>query len=271
MGRDPLQDQWVVRASVILPIPSDVVLYYICDHGKRSAWDLQFPISSHIATFDENTELVHWKSSEFMRPWSSCYGGLVVLVLLVASLASSGVVLVVLALILWQSEHLYQSIASPRDVVVLRQVLRKQQENERVPAVITILEKSIVNERVPPRQGVVRAIQRLGGWRLEPLENGHTLVTFTSDLDGQGWWLSEQKRLVLIQRLELLSLLLEYVHQSHVLVATLGVEQEYEQEESDTEAIGTPTTRDDASLDVSSSRVLSRDGASSHWIAQAHR
>ncbi|GLD97463.1 hypothetical protein PINS_up006147 [Pythium insidiosum] len=234
--------RYVARASCILPVASEVAAYIITDHAKRAEWDVQFPRASHVASFDESTELVHLDggfgfqqlttTKPFLAPQAAAVLGAVVTGLVSVTVLASDALLVAVVVggivgAVVNSVD-YSALCLPRDLLVLRYVRETSVLEKRAPSmsdildadgdenppVVTILEKSVASELKLPTSGVVRAHVDLSGWLLEPCDAGHTRVTYVTDLDAMGAVSRQTKLEFLLQRLTSVAVLREYVTQS---------------------------------------------------------
>ncbi|TMW56818.1 hypothetical protein Poli38472_006828 [Pythium oligandrum] len=229
------------RGSVVLPVPSEVAAYYVCDHTKRADWDIHFPRSHHVVKFDEATELVHLtrgvqqirSTKAFVSPQVAATVGAVVGGVIAfpswGQLLNSMALFALIAVVVNSVD--YSGLCAPRDLLLLRQVKKRKaktgiddddDEVDHGQPIIVVLEKSVTNERKSEVSDVIRAHQGLGGWQLEPLDGGRTLVTYVTDIDTRGWLSAETKKDFMLQRLDCLAVLLEFVNQSQLSVAELG-------------------------------------------------
>ncbi|TMW64014.1 hypothetical protein Poli38472_014131 [Pythium oligandrum] len=238
VGADPSGVKFYARASTILPVPSDVASFYITDHAKRAEWDIHFPHSMHVASFDEATDLIHISggfqqiesTKPFVTPQLAAAAGSLLGALLASSWDSmlvSAVIAGIVGAVLNSIE--YSVLCAPRDLVLVRHVRESSMMDKRVasssdimedgedtPPVVMILEKSVVSELKPTLDGAVRAHVGLSGWLLEPVEGDRTRATYVSDLDAKGWVSPATKKDFLLQRLGCVSVLLEHVTQSQL-------------------------------------------------------
>ncbi|KAJ0393599.1 hypothetical protein P43SY_007641 [Pythium insidiosum] len=248
IGRDKTRQQWVVRGSVMLSVPPEIAVHYISDHARRGEWDVHFPRAQHVASLDDTTEIVHLSGAEegdaptitvtkpLVTPQRAALLGALAaagLMLVLTSpsdqpvVAVSGVALAALIAVVVNSVD-YSALCAPRDLLVLRQIRRNRRKAKAAVsgvsddeddddhfgrnAVITILEKSVANERRPERSGVVRATQTRSGWLLEPTDGGRgTVVTHVSDIDVGGSVSDGTRRAFLVERLECLAVLRDVV------------------------------------------------------------
>ncbi|CAI5730024.1 unnamed protein product [Hyaloperonospora brassicae] len=234
------------RASVVLPVSSEVAAILLTDHARRAEWDLHFPQSSHIATFDDATDLVHLSSGGFAqvqktRPFVAPHVAAAACALCAAllwSAASWEALFTAMAYaaaiggIVSTVDH--SAFTVPRDLVLLRHMRESaapeshdssedKSVDEMGRSVVLILEKSVVNELKPVTPGTVRAYVGLSGWLLEPVASGRaTLVTYITDLDMQGWLSPSTRQSFLLSRLDCVSVLSEYVNQAQLCGSELG-------------------------------------------------
>ncbi|GLE01296.1 hypothetical protein PINS_up010126 [Pythium insidiosum] len=252
IGLDKTRAQWVVRGSVLLSVPPEIAVHYISDHARRGEWDVHFPRSQHVASLDDATEIVHLagaedaagvptitKTAPLFTPQRAALLGAIAatgLMLVLTSpsdqpvVAISGVALAALLAVVVNSVD-YSALCAPRDLLVVRQIRRNRRKTKAVSddegddddddddgarfgrgAVITILEKSVSNERRPVRSEVVRATQTRSGWLLEPTDGGRgTVVTHVSDINLGGSVSEGTRRAFLVERLECLAVLRDVV------------------------------------------------------------
>ncbi|KAF1321228.1 Oxysterol binding family protein, partial [Globisporangium splendens] len=283
IGKDAMSGKEYARASVVLPVSSEVAAYLLADHAKRAEWDLHFPHSSHIASFDDATDLVHLSSGAsntsgkfsqlqttkpFLPPQmaaAACSAGALLLSgaswdAMLTNIVYAGVVGGVV------NSMDYSALCAPRDLLLLRHVretsvLDSQSNNascsdllntegeECGQSMVLILEKSVTNELKLPTSGVVRAHVGLSGWLLEPVDVSRTLATYVTDVDMKGWVSPATKRQFLLDRLDCVAVLLEYVTQRQLCGATRGLG--FDGDESDDD--------DDHHHGMSSSKDLGRN------------
>ncbi|POM58265.1 Hypothetical protein PHPALM_37108 [Phytophthora palmivora] len=246
IGTDSVSGKQYARASVVLPVSSEVAAILLADHARRAEWDVHFPQSSHVANFDDATDLVHLSSGSFAqiqrtKPFvtphvaaaacalcAALFSGVssweALLTVMVYAAAIGGVV----------SSIDYSALTEPRDLVILRHVRESaapdsqdsgddKSVDEMGQSVALILEKSVVNELKPVVSGTVRAHVGLSGWLLEPVDSGRaTLATYITDLDMKGWLSSITRQTFLLSRLDCVSVLSEYVNQAQLCGSELG-------------------------------------------------
>ncbi|KAL4172776.1 hypothetical protein KRP22_007938 [Phytophthora ramorum] len=246
VGTDSVSGKQYARASVVLPVSSEVAAILLADHGRRAEWDVHFPLSSHVATFDDATDLVHVSSGSFAqvqrtKPFvaphvaaaacamcAALFSGAssweALLTAMVYAAAIGGIV----------SSIDYSALTTPRDLLLLRHVRESaapdghdssddKSVDEMGQSVVLILEKSVVNELKPVLSGTVRAHVGLSGWLLEPVDSGRaTLATYITDLDMKGWLSPTTRESFLLSRLDCASVLSEYVNQAHLCGSELG-------------------------------------------------
>jgi hypothetical protein len=253
VGENKTNGKFYARGSVVLPVSSDVAAHLLCDHIKRSEWDIHFPISTHVATFGDNTDLVHLTggakpSSPVHAPFSTLQVPIAISATLGALLSSS-----------WESVGLnaasagilggllgsmdWSSFCVPRDLLVVRHVratsslkrsascsdiLDAEAEETIGHSVFLILEKSVVNELKPALSGMLRAQVGLSGWLVEPADLGRTLVTYVTDIDLRGWISRQRKKQFAIERLNTLAVLVEVANQCKLYELDLHDEEEEE-------------------------------------------
>ncbi|DAZ92710.1 TPA: hypothetical protein N0F65_012835 [Lagenidium giganteum] len=235
------------RASVVLPVSSEVAAFMLTDHSKRSEWDIHFPSSTHVAAFDESTNLVHLSggfrqlssTKSFVSPQVAVAVSAILGLLFPGSwddVVRNVVVAAIVGGVLNSID--FGFLCQPRDLLLLRHVRESSVMDKRAAScsdiidnegngcgqsVIMILEKSVVNELKPTVSGYVRAHSGLSGWLLEPVELGRTLATYVSDVDAKGWVSPATKTAFLMERLECVAVLLEYLNQSRLCGSDLGL------------------------------------------------
>lgn len=266
IGKDTVSGKVYARASVVLPVSSEVAGYLLSDHSKRCEWDLHFPHSAHVASFDEATDLVHlsggFQQISTTKPFVSPQ--------LAAAAFSAGAALVsaswdtILTNIMYAgvvggivNSIDYSALCVPRDLLLLRHIretsvmdknntLRSDMLNaegeECGQSMVLILEKSVTNELKLPTSAVVRAHIGLSGWLLEPVDAGRTLATYVTDIDMKGWVSPETKKKFLLERLDCVSVLNEYVGQTQLCGSEHGIG--YDGDESDDEHMSDATDND---------------------------
>ncbi|RLN90339.1 hypothetical protein BBJ28_00013208 [Nothophytophthora sp. Chile5] len=246
LGTDPRSGKQYARASVVLPVSSEVVACLLEDHARRADWDVHFPRSAHVATFDDATDLVHLSSDGFAqvqqtKPFVAPHIAAAACALGAALFSAAASWEALLTAMLYAaaigglaSGVDYSTLTVPRDLLLLRHVRESaapdQQDSnddksvdEMGQSVVLILEKSVVNEHKPIVSGVVRAHVGLSGWLLEPVNGGRaTLATYVTDLDVQGWLSPATRESFLLSRLDCVAVLHEYVSQSQLCGAELG-------------------------------------------------
>uniref|UniRef100_A0AAV1UEP5 PH domain-containing protein n=1 Tax=Peronospora matthiolae TaxID=2874970 RepID=A0AAV1UEP5_9STRA len=212
LGTDMSSGKQYARASVVLPVSSEVAAILLADHARRAEWDIHFPQSSHVATFDDATDLVHLSSGSFAQVQKT------------KPFIAPHVAATVCAF----------AFTAPRDLVLLRHVRESavsdshdsgedKSVDEMGQSVVLMLEKSVANELKPIVPGIVRACVGLSGWLLEPVGSGHaTLATYITDLDMRGWLSPLTRQSFLISRLDCVSVLSEYVNQAQLCGPELG-------------------------------------------------
>lgn len=242
IGTDNVSGKVYARASVVLPVSSEVAAYLLADHAKRSEWDVHFPTSTHVASFDDATDLVHLTSAApqlratapFVAPQVAA-GALSVAAAVFASAATWDALLtnMVYAGVVGGVVNSvdYSALCAPRDVLLLRHVressildkhnascsdMLNAEGDECGQSMVLILEKSVVNELKLPTSGVVRAHVGLSGWLLEPVDVSRTLATYVTDIDMKGWVSPATKRAFLLERLDCVAVLHEYVRQTQL-------------------------------------------------------
>uniref|UniRef100_A0AAV1VJZ7 PH domain-containing protein n=1 Tax=Peronospora matthiolae TaxID=2874970 RepID=A0AAV1VJZ7_9STRA len=246
LGTDMSSGKQYARASVVLPVSSEVAAILLADHARRAEWDLHFPQSSHVATFDDATDLVHLSSGSFAqvqktKPFIAPHVAATVCALCAALLWSTASWEALLTAMTYAaavggivSTIDHSAFTAPRDLVLLRHVRESaapeshdssedKSVDEMGRSVVLILEKSVVNELKPIVPGIVRACVGLSGWLLEPVALGRaTLVTYITDLDMQGWLSPSARQSFLLSRLDCVSVLSEYVNQAQLCGSELG-------------------------------------------------
>lgn len=245
LGTDTVSGAVYARASVVLPVSSEVAAYLLSDHTRRSEWDVHFPRSSHVASFDDATDLVHlaggFPQLRATRPFLSPQLAAAASAAVAASAALASVAS-------WDALVLhtvcasvagsvvnsvdYSALCTPRDLVLLRHIretsvldshrasthahLLNAEGDECGQSMVLILEKSVVSELKPATRNVVRAHVGLSGWLLEPVDGSRTLATYVTDLDMKGWLSPATKRAFLLERLACVAVLSEYVAQTQL-------------------------------------------------------
>lgn len=246
LGTDSASGKQYARASVVLPVSSEVAAILLADHARRAEWDVHFPQSSHVANFDDATDLVHLSSGSFAqiqrtKPFVAPHIAAAACALCAALFSGASSWEALLTAMVYAaaiggvaSSIDYSTITTPRDLVLLRHVRESaapdQQDanddksvDEMGQSVVLILEKSVVNELKPVTPGTVRAHVGLSGWLLEPVDGGHaTLATYVTDLDMKGWLSPATRQSFLLSRLDCVSVLSEYVNQAQLCGAELG-------------------------------------------------
>ncbi|KAE8994030.1 hypothetical protein PR003_g20626 [Phytophthora rubi] len=246
IGTDSSSGKQYARASVVLPVSSEVAAILLADHARRAEWDLHFPQSSHVATFDDATDLVHVSSGSFAqiqrtRPFVAPHVAAAACALCAALFSGASSWEALLTAMVYAaavggivSSIDYSALTVPRDLVLLRHVRESavpdsqdsgddKSVDEMGQSVVLILEKSVVNELKPVVTGSVRAHVGLSGWLLEPVDSGHaTLATYITDLDMKGWLSPTTRQSFLLSRLDCVSVLSEYVNQAQLCGSELG-------------------------------------------------
>lgn len=246
IGTDSGSGKQYARASVVLPVSSEVAAILLADHGRRAEWDLQFPQSSHVATFDDATDLVHLSSGSFAqiqrtKPFVAPHMAAAACALCAALFSGASSWEALLTAMVYAAaiggivnSIDYSALTKPRDLVLLRHVRESaapdsqdsgddKSVDEMGQSVVLILEKSVVNELKPVATGAVRAHVGLSGWLLEPVDSGHaTLATYITDLDMKGWLSPTTRQSFLLSRLDCVSVLSEYVNQAQLCGSELG-------------------------------------------------
>ncbi|KAK1944083.1 Oxysterol-binding protein 9 [Phytophthora citrophthora] len=246
IGTDSGSGKQYARASVVLPVSSEVVAILLTDHARRAEWDVHFPQSSHVATFDDATDLVHLSSGNFAqiqqtKPIVASHVAAAACALCAALFSGASSWEALLTAMVYAaavggivSRIDYSALTTPRDLIILRHVRESaapdsqdssddKSVDELGQSVALILEKSVVNELKPVVSGVVRAHVGLSGWLLEPVDSGHaTLATYITDLDMKGWLSPTTRQSFLLSRLDCVSVLSEYVNQAHLCGSELG-------------------------------------------------
>ncbi|KAL3665448.1 hypothetical protein V7S43_009483 [Phytophthora oleae] len=246
IGTDSSSGKQYARASVVLPVSSEVAAILLADHARRAEWDVHFPQSSHVATFDDATDLVHLSSGSFAqiqqtKPVVAPHVAAAACALCAALFSGASSWEALLAAMVYAaavggivSSIDYSALTTPRDLVILRHVRESaapdsqdsgddKSVDEMGQSVVLILEKSVVNELKPVVSGVVRAHVGLSGWLLEPVDSGRaTLATYITDLDMKGWLSPTTRQSFLLSRLDCVSVLSEYVNQAHLCGSELG-------------------------------------------------
>ncbi|KAG6948053.1 hypothetical protein JG687_00015720 [Phytophthora cactorum] len=246
IGTDATSGKQYARASVVLPVSSEVAAILLADHARRSEWDVHFPHSAHVATFDDATDLVHLSSGSFAqiqhtKPFVAPHVAAAACALCAALFSGTSSWEALLTAMVYAaaiggiaSSIDYSTLTTPRDLVVLRHVRESAAPDsqdsgddksvaEMGQSVVLILEKSVVNELKPVISGTVRAHVGLSGWLLEPVDSGHaTLVTYITDLDMKGWLSPTTRQSFLLSRLDCVSVLSEYVNQAQLCGSELG-------------------------------------------------
>ncbi|CAI5723397.1 unnamed protein product [Peronospora farinosa] len=246
IGTDLRSGKQYARASVVLPVSSEVAAILLADHARRAEWDVHFPQSSHVATFDDATDLVHLSSGSFAqvqrtKPFVAPHVAATACALCAvffASTASWGALLTAMvyaaAIGGIVSSIDYSALTAPRDLVLLRHIREsavpdsqdsgeEKSVDEMGQSVVLMLEKCVANELKPVIPGTVRAHIGLSGWLLEPVASGHaTLATYITDLDMRGWLSPLTRQSFLLSRLDCVSVLSEYVNQAQLCGSELG-------------------------------------------------
>ncbi|CAH0482402.1 unnamed protein product [Peronospora belbahrii] len=246
IGTDSRSGKKYARASVMLPVSSEVAAILLADHARRAEWDIHFPQSSHVATFDDATDLVHLSSGSFAqiqqtKPFVAPHVAAAACALCAALFSSATLWEALLAVMVYAaavggvlSSIDYSVLTAPRDLVLLRHVRESavsdshdsgedKSVDEMGQSVVLMLEKSVANELKPAVPGNVRAHVGLSGWLLEPVGSGHaTLATYITDLDMRGWLSPLTRQSFLISRLDCVSVLSEYVNQAQLCGPELG-------------------------------------------------
>eukprot|EP00644_Phytophthora_capsici_P001788 jgi/Phyca11/564296/estExt2_Genewise1.C_PHYCAscaffold_140348 len=246
IGTDSSSGKQYARASVVLPVSSEVAAILLADHARRAEWDVHFPQSAHVATFDDATDLVHLSSGSFAqiqqtKPIVAPHVAAAACALCAALFSGASSWEALLTAMIYAaavggivSSIDYSTLTAPRDLVVLRHVRESatpdsqdssddKSADEMGQSVVLILEKSVVNELKPVVSGIVRAHVGLSGWLLEPVDSGHaTLATYITDLDMKGWLAPTTRQSFLLSRLDCVSVLSEYVNQAHLCGSELG-------------------------------------------------
>ncbi|KUF96052.1 Dynein beta chain [Phytophthora nicotianae] len=246
IGTDSSSGKQYARASVSLPVSSEVAAILLADHARRAEWDVHFPHSAHVATFDDATDLVHLSSGSFAqvqhtKPFVAPHVAAAACALCAALFSGASSWEALLTAMVYAaaiggiaSSIDYSTLTTPRDLVLLRHVRESaapdsqdssddKSEDEMGQSVVLILEKSVVNELKPDISGTVRAHVGLSGWLLEPVDSGHaTLATYITDLDMKGWLSPATRQSFLLSRLDCVSVLSEYVNQAQLCGSELG-------------------------------------------------
>jgi hypothetical protein len=246
IGTDSGSGKQYARASVVLPVSSEVAAILLADHARRADWDVHFPQSSHVANFDDATDLVHLSSGSFgqvqrTKPFVAPHVAAAACALCAALFSSASSWEALLTAMVYAaaiggivSSVDYSALTAPRDLLLLRHVREsaapdaqdsgdEKSVDEMGQSVALILEKSVVNELKPVVSGTVRAHVGLSGWLLEPVDAGHaTLATYITDLDVKGWLSPATRQSFLLSRLDCVSVLSEYVNQAHLCGSELG-------------------------------------------------
>ncbi|KAI9992191.1 hypothetical protein PInf_017576 [Phytophthora infestans] len=246
IGTDSTSGKQYARASVVLPVSSEVAAILLADHARRAEWDVHFPHSAHVATFDDATDLVHLSSGSFAqiqqtKPFVAPHVAATACALCAALFSGASTWEALLTAMVYAaavggivSSIDYSTLTTPRDLVLLRHVRESaapdsqdssddKSEDEMGKSVVLILEKSVVNELKPISSGSVRAHVGLSGWLLEPVDSGHaTLATYITDLDVKGWLSPATRQSFLLSRLDCVSVLSEYVNQAQLCGSELG-------------------------------------------------
>ncbi|RLN44187.1 hypothetical protein BBJ29_003226 [Phytophthora kernoviae] len=246
IGKDSVSGKQYARASVVLPVSSEVAACLLADHARRAEWDVHFPQSSHVATFDDATDLVHLSSGTYAqiqctKPFVAPHIAAAACALCAALFSGASSWEALLTAMVYAaaiggiaSSIDYSSIITPRDLLLLRHVRESavpdQQDSnddnsvdEMGQSVVLILEKSVANELKPISPGTVRAHVGLSGWLFEPVDAGHaTLATYVTDLDMKGWLSPATRESFLLSRLDGVSVLSEYVNQARLCGSELG-------------------------------------------------
>lgn len=218
------------KISLILPVTTDVAGYLIMDNARRSEWDAQFPVVSHVAKLDDCTTLIHIRGGlqqirnvklSLLEGVGFSFCNILICVItgvhIISCLAFAGVIFHLLTSIDWSP------LVAPRDLLLLQHCRERSAIEHRRglssssdfsgESVITILEKSVINELKPCKPKSVRADVQVNGWQLEPLELGRTLCTFITDIDPKGWLNLQSRRQFLKDRLDCAALLHGYASQ----------------------------------------------------------
>ncbi|CAI5747327.1 unnamed protein product [Peronospora destructor] len=246
IGTDSRSGKQYARASVVLPVSSEVAAILLADHARRAEWDVHFPQSSHVATFDDATDLVYLSSGSFAqvqrtKPFVAPHvaaAACALCAVFFAGAASWGALLTAMvyaaAIGGLVSSIDYSALTAPRDLVLLRHIRESavpdsqdsgddKSVDEMGQSVVLMLEKCVTNELKPVIPGIVRAHVGLSGWLLEPVASGHaTLATYITDLDMRGWLSPLTRQSFLLSRLDCVSVLSEYVNQAQLCGSELG-------------------------------------------------
>ncbi|OQR99288.1 hypothetical protein ACHHYP_07092 [Achlya hypogyna] len=248
-----------VRGSATIKAVPSVVLRVLLDHHKRNEWDSHFPTSTHVATYGGSTDLIHLSGGAprnlFAEPIVA-YPSPAVPALGAAALGSllgaDGIVSAAAAAVLGGLAAAvdWRLLAVPRDLLLLRHVYEATtphtKRNSRlscqnvldavgmsaVPSAMVILEMSVTNELKPVPAGVVRGHVGTSGWLVEPLDAESTLLTYVTDLSLGGWVPPATTARVLLDRMQCLGAIAEYVRQAKIHGPNLGYADEDEDDES---------------------------------------
>ncbi|TDH71347.1 hypothetical protein CCR75_003514 [Bremia lactucae] len=246
LGTDLITNTQYARARVVVPVSTEVMAILLTDHARRAEWDVHFPFSTHLATFDDATDLVYVSSGNFQpiqctKPivaphFAAAFGMFWIAVFsrsptweaLVTAMLYAAVISVI------SSGLDYSALTYPRDLVLLRHVRERAVVDSQTlsddksmvemgQSIVLVLEKSVVSELQSDVPGTVRAHIGLSGWLLEPVDSGcSTLVTYITNLDMKGWIGPATRASFLLARLECVSVLSEYVNQAHLSGSELG-------------------------------------------------
>ncbi|KAI9907972.1 hypothetical protein PsorP6_003228 [Peronosclerospora sorghi] len=279
MGTDKISGKRYARARVAVHVPSAMVTTLLTDDARRAEWDVHFPHSSVVATFDDATDLVHLSSGgvaqvqqtqPFVAPPVAAAACALCAALLFRATSWEtfwAAIVVAAALGGLVSSIEYSAWTAPRDLVLLRHVRESaahksvddKSVDERSQSVVRILEKSVVNELKPVLSGVVRAHIGLSGWLLEPVASGQaTLITYITDLDMQGWLSSRTLECFLLARLDCVSVLTEYVKHVHVCGLEFGGRLDDDGGEDEDQSVGCAVTSQSSHLGDSAHTESSR-------------
>ncbi|CEG39485.1 oxysterol binding family protein [Plasmopara halstedii] len=275
LGTDSNSGKEYARASIVLPISSEVAAILLSDHARRAEWDMHFPYSAHVATFDDATDLIYLSSGSFSqiqctKPFVAPHVVAAACALCAAIFSSSStwestisamVYAAAIGAIMCSVD--YSALTTPRDLLLLRHVRESavpesqemsedKSEAEMGQSVVLILEKSVVNELKPVISGSVRAHVGLSGWLLQPVDSGRgTLATYVTDLDMKGWVGPRTRQHYLLSRLDCVSVLSEYVNQAQLCGSELGFGGDIDEDEEgafDTRSNGIEDNSDGSGL-----------------------